>query len=1119
MEGTGTRERPPARVRILGGRNGTLFPYLLKAVSGLLGSDRGRAKQHTVIFVPEQYTLQAERDLISGLDLKGMLDLDVISPTKLATLIRETAGSRGFPPLDGAGRAMAIHLALKACAGELTYYQELGHLPGSVTRLDQTLTELRESGMTPENLEELARDTESGANQAKYRDLARIWRAYNEWTESRFDDPASAWSDACGRLEQSGLWKGARLFVYGFDTIRPNLEELLLKAAPLCAGVEVLLTMTGEDQPDQRIFRVQRESAGKLAAGLKAIGIECVISYMNEGRRDIPETLSFLEQHLFSEENRTWEGEPGEELSLFAAASPTAEALDAVATLTVWHRQGIPWKRMAVAMSGDSVASAMTAAMKRNDIPYFSGRKDESVRHGVCRLLNSALACVSGGYRTEELAQIAESGFGTLSRDEGNRLVRYAVANGIEYGKWKQPFTRGEDAEAAEALRQKLMGPLESLHGGLRAAREAGKSVEALVRFLEEEHIRDQLMERQQRLLDAALYADAIVERQVWDLLMNILDQLWILLKGRKVGLAEIAEIVSGALDRARLSSLPEDEEGVTLGEVGHVLPGETEALILTGVSDNVLEVAESGLLSDREREHMERKTDRRIGYDRNRMTMIRRADFYRTMTLPSRRLRVSFSLREEDGTARMPGEPVLEMKRIFPALREEGGVRAEGVPSHPWTEEMALAGLTARFRELREGTVEDLPEEWKNALRALWDHGEYGSILRAALAQGEEDRLESILPETALRLFQGEKISISRLECFSGCPYKHFGQYGLRPVEPGEWEFGAREVGDFFHAALDRYIRRATHEPDWPNISRERMEAILEGVLGELTADWQDSPLGEDAMGLWQGEEVLRRTRRAAAVLTGFAANSNFRVVGTEVPFGMEQGMPPVILTMADGSRVALQGKIDRLDEYRGPDGDCLMVMDLKSGNKHLVPAKMATGEQLQLMIYLKAAEQGRKGSYGAAAMYFPIQDQEVDAEDAETAEQARVKKNRLKGVALAEEDLLRALDRDVSPYSVDKVFNKDGSISKSADWALNRETLDRLKEAAVATATERCEEIRAGRIEAAPSVESADISSCTFCELQTVCQVKKNRERALDRGLTFQDVAEKNALRKDRN
>ena len=142
-----------------------------------------------------------------------------------------------------------------------------------------------------------------------------------------------------------------------------------------------------------------------------------------------------------------------------------------------------------------------------------------------------------------------------------------------------------------------------------------------------------------------------------------------------------------------------------------------------------------------------------------------------------------------------------------------------------------------------------------------------------------------------------------------------------------------------------------------------------------------------------------------------------------------------------------------------------------------------MASGEQLQLMIYLKAAEQAVPGARPAGAFFFPLEDREVnvDTDDPAEIEEERMKHARMRGLAAARVDVMRAMDRDLSPYSVDKAFNKDGSVSKGATWALDEEDLNRLADAAVGKAAELCDRIRDGEIDAAPSADG-QLTPCRF-------------------------------------
>ena len=1072
------------------------------------------AGRTAVLYVPEQYTLQAERDLLTALHLPGLLNLDVISPTKLKVLVRERAGATGLEPLDEAGRAMAMHKAIQECGEDLIFYRRLSNLYGTISRMDQTLSELREEGLTPDLLDGMASSFRGGAQRAKYQDLSRIWHCYDALLADRFDDPADAWRDMCVRLPQSGLWRGADLYVYGFDTVRPDLRELLIAAAPICHKIHVLLSMTDHASPAARIFAAQRNSAQRLIADMEEHGVVCTLEFLPTPLPAPGDALGFLARYLFTEEAQTFDGDPGPALTLYAAPDPVGESLTIASTILDWHRIGISWNRMAIALPRNaSDSSVLLSALRRNGIPFFLSRREQVSRHGVSRLLSAALLCVSRGYETESLLEIASCGFGVLSREEGAVLTSYVRLWGIERGQWQEPFTLGEKEQAhtAELLRRKLLAPVRNLHDRLRRASNASASTEALFLFLREEGIDAQLQERQDQLMQEERFSEAIVDRQLWDLLMSMLDRLHALLGGRRATLKETAALMIGALERATLSTLPEAEEGVSIGQIGHMLPGQIDALVLPGLNDGVMNAGGTSLLSDPERRMLEKSVGHTIGIDSVQMGRIIRSDFVRTMSQPAKRLFVSFQLRDESGTARLPGAPVTELRRLFPDLKEQGGLSAGDFPIYPNSPTLALEGVGPLLRMIRDGKLADLPAPWPDAFRSLYQDSETRKLLERMISPWlgitAGHRISS---PVAVRLFHGDRVSISRLECFAGCPRQHFLRYGLRPRLPRTFELTAGDIGDFFHLVLQEYINLAVCEPDWPGLPEERISALMDGILNRITETWEGGSLREEAAGLWQSGEYLRRARHAASILTRFAANADFQIVGTEMEFGSAEGMPPLILRLTDGTDIALQGKIDRLDLYRGPEGDYLRVLDLKSSEKSLDPARMDRGEQLQLMIYLSAAEKGMPGAKAGGALYFPIQDKEVRAPTPESAEDQRLKNVQLRGVVLAEPAVLRAMDRDISPYSLPKILNQDGSIGKSVKWALPSDLLRRLMDAALARAAELCELIRSGDVTASPSV-GEHTSPCTFCEFAAICPRKKEDERPLPKDFSFEDVGRK--------
>ena len=90
-----------AGIQILGMRTGRTLPHLIPLIAASRASGR-----RVLVLVPEQYTLQAEQELIDGLSVPGLLDTEAISPSRLQLRVREYAGSAPLPMLNERGRGM-----------------------------------------------------------------------------------------------------------------------------------------------------------------------------------------------------------------------------------------------------------------------------------------------------------------------------------------------------------------------------------------------------------------------------------------------------------------------------------------------------------------------------------------------------------------------------------------------------------------------------------------------------------------------------------------------------------------------------------------------------------------------------------------------------------------------------------------------------------------------------------------------------------------------------------------------------------------------------------------------------------------------------------------------------
>lgn len=1086
-------------VRILHGRAGQVWAPMLREIA----SQRARGLK-VMLLVPEQYTLQAERDLMEDLRLNGLYELDVVSPSRLRNLIREFGGSAGRTALNDQGRLMTMAWVLTRMEKDLLYYHHATGSPGLVQAMADQLMEMKQAGVKPEQLRQCREDLPEGTVRNKLHDLLAVWELYEETIGSRFMDEEDQNEDLLARLPVSGVLKNTCLWIYGFDALPRFLWQLTAQAAACAAEVTVTMTAGATDDPDREIFLAQHASMKRLEDYLTYAGVP----WMQDMWRETPGSatdatkrdpaIDWLEKRLFSGQGEPLTGETNA-VSLMMAPDPFTEAMAAAATLSDWHEAGIPWESMGVAMADEGLMTGpLETALRSAGIPCYLSRRTDARRHGFCRMLTASVRAVTQGWRQKDVLTVARSGFSPLEERDGMRLENYALENGIDRRKWLSPLTRGKDAADLEPLRAALIAPLQELAEALRQAVDASASVTALVAYLEKIGAREKLEQRETRLLAAGMMTEAAENRQVWRAVLELLEQLWALLGGNRALMKELPALLEAGLQTMTVGTLPPEAECVMAGAAGHLMTGRLQALLVVGLQDEGGESRDVGLLSEPERALILQRTGLQVGTPVSERASLHMTDLYRTLSLPERYLRISWSASGLSGEALRGSGLITEIRRLLPDMKTAGGTGRDSLQTRPLSPEVALDGLAVRAKEMREGVRYGLEDEWEEAFQCLWYSDGWGDRLKRMLDRlGNTVGDERISPENALPLLLRDGLTVSRLETFASCPYRYFIEYGLRPEERKPYAFEATDKGDFFHAVMERYAREAAKaDPRWPKIPAEQSAVVLDRVLDDLCATWENGPLTEDAYGRGIGGDAKRIVRTAAMMLTRQYANSNFRPCGSEVRFGGgPDELPALKLDLPDGESVILRGSIDRVDRCEGQDGDYYRVLDFKSSHNELKPVMMQNGVQLQVMMYLAAVTENIPDAIPAGGFYYAVQEPYV-AGSLERPEEARKefeKKMRLDGVVLAEPEVLDAMNTQDKELSIANVLKKDGTIRATAS-AVDREEMDALLRGSKESASDVACMMRDGHIEVYPA-KGKTYNPCARC-CRTLCRHHPDRD-----------------------
>ena len=1011
-------------VKISVSRAPALIPGMVDAI---------RKADEPLILVPESFTLEAEQALIRAVPRRGFIGTQVFSTTSLIREIRERAGFPDKAVISADGRHMLLSLLLLKNKDKLLFYRENVNQISMAQKLAEQIDDLTDGGFNYSSLVEASQKLKE-SSRYKCHDIALIWEEYRNVLESGYVDQYTEWETALKRLPESGLFQGMDLMIYGFDHINLNLTQLVATAYPLVNSITVgLISKTGCD--DDHIFEYASNSVDIFKRRMKRdfkIPVRIGIYRMKEGNAD--PGIRFLERNIFS---MTKEKEVPDltAVHIYYAANTTIECFHTAQALIRWHEEGVAWHDMAVAVCDETTLSAMLPlVLSSAGIPH-------SRRTGISMLLSeyaqfflATLRCLRTNYKQEEVMKLIKSRFTSLTEDEMMDMENYAREHGINRQKWQKPFKAADQKSLhLEEVRKKLMKPLSALRKTLNAKSCTGRrAAEALYHYMVRVGAYETLLRREKDLIDTGMLTTADRNRQVWSAVNDLLDQLATFAAKDHLSLEELCLMLESSISAKMIKSLPQVADSVIVSSPNMFFSPGVKAVAVVGLQDTspspstaLLTSQECDALvpSDEENE----SKSHGIGMTRREAAARAKQDIYQAVASATQHILFSCS-------AAQPNGKVLASSPLFRTVEEmvkkqhpeniRGGLMNDELT--PFTPQFAIERLAVMLRQARNSrdsflTGEDSTSSmWRDTLTFLWHDEHWHNKMDAVLdALHVKIAGPGIPADLAALLYGRNRLSVSAIETAGTCLYWAFLSYGLRLHQRRDFIFEADSEGTFSHEVLRQFFDEAMKLPGWPSLEDREISSLLDQILEKETKGWEEGPLGKNASGKFQGEEIIQNVRTSVHTMAkALRSVPHFKPIGMEIGFGRIASdsplhFPAVVLKLDDGSEIALSGKIDRVDTVQLEDGrKAVLVYDFKSSDKEVHTDALDAGLQIQLPIYLAAVRQGMPDHIIAGALYQPVREVLVDAEDGDVQkiEDGIERALRSKGIYLDDEWIQKA-------------------------------------------------------------------------------------------------------------
>ena len=1078
-----------------------------------------------LIIVPDQFTMQTQKDLVMRSDRGGILNIDVLSFGRLSHRILEEVGTKEMPVLDDTGKSLVLQKIAADLKEQLPAMGSLLHKQGYIHEVKSAISEFMQYGISTQDMDKLIASAEKrGALAMKLRDLKTLYRGFQDYIRDHFITTEETLDVLRRSLVKSKILPDSVVIFDGFTGFTPIQNRLIQELMRVCEETIVTVTIGEEEDPyqmdgEQKLFHLSKKTVAdlvKLAAEAEVTRGEDVFVKGGPNRFTEAPALCYLEQNLFRYQYEPYT-EKQCEIRMFEALSPREEVHQtALYIRKLIREEGLTYRDIAVVIGDlEGYASYVETEFGQLEIPCFLDRTRGIVLNPMIEYIKSALQLYIRDFSYDTVFHFLRSGMADISREEIDELENYVIRTGARgYRTYSRLFTRKteemqqgsgqEDTERAEEtmerlnrIRQQFADTVEILHMAPRA--KAGEYVDHLYDFLEQNQVQQKLLNYQQRFEQEGDLAKAREYAQIYRLVMDLLDQIYELLGEEEISLQEFADILEAGFGEITVGTIPQNVDRIVVGDMERTRLKQVKVLFFLGVNDGNIpkNASKGGIISDMDREFLIESGTEMAPSPRQQM-YIQRLYLYLNMTKPSERLYLSYAKVNSDGKGIRPSYLIDTVRKLFPQLAVEYPQNRSRLEQIEGRQEGARY-LAEELREYAGGTLrEEERQDFYLMYRAYEADPEGRDRLTAAAFRRYK---ESGLSRIVARALYGRQLenSVSRLETYAACACRHFLQYGLSLQEREEFGFEVSDMGNVYHAVLENFAGKLAESGRtwWDFDENFATQAIKEAVEG-YAATYGETVLYSSARNEYAITRMSRILTRTVLTLQQHLKQGSFQPDDYELSFRFAENLDSIHVDLSEEEKMHLQGRIDRIDVSEDAEHVYVKVIDYKSGNKKFDLAALYYGLQLQLVVYMNAAmelesrKHPDKEIVPAALLYYHIDDPTIETPVELTQEQINeeiLTKLRMNGVVNSDPAVVERLDRFLQDKSkvipVEK--KKDGSFS-ARSGILSREELQVVSAYVDTKIRQIGREILDGKIAANP-YEKGNEEACTYCAYKKVC------------------------------
>ncbi len=933
------------------------------------------AGKEVLVLVPEQFSFEEEKKLYSFLGPMLFNRIHTFSFTTLSRHILQLYGSAARTERYAGEQEKLLYLYQAVCrTRENGSLQILGRQADSsefIHSLLGLLTKIRKAGVTAQQLLDTAQLLPEQLAE-KTMDIGHILYEYDRiLTGHDAYDGLTDLTEAAAIANIQDFFAGKQIYLDEFDSFTGD-QYLMLDV--MIGYAEHVTAAIRTDELDVRLSPIF-EGGNQTRRQLRRIAskdhhVEIEETFCESYCRSQHEDLKAVSTQILRSTVKAsaYSGH----VQLAEALDPAGEAewISASICRMLSEDHTLHCQDIAIAVkSMEQYGMLLTRSLERYALPYFKSEAKPILHMDLVQHLLALLSLLEAeDFETDTVLQYLKTPFSGYDPVTVSMLEQYCFTWGVEQDSWLEPFWE-EGSESEERSKEFGGRKLEELRICFV------KEISALRKGCQNRDVRTVCTQLYHHLsgkyqqFSKTIQTWSTLRQQefvtLWNLLMEMLDTVVQCLGDEQLSFHALHKLFVMLCQNCNFSTPPQTLDAIQIVEAQSARLDSPRIVFVPGVIENDFpgEIHLGGVFSQRELELLDEK-----GISLSRMFFELYSDerliVNKILSAPTEQLCLSYPLCNAAGECVKPSLAIAQICRMFPDAPLL--TKAHGLPLrwYAWTYASAYYHFV---RNLHLDT-----QETASLYELLKQDPFYAAKVKRLVQETAEP--EHTVSPLLMQQFLGEKLTLSpsAIETFYQCPYQYFSQYCLHLYVPQKRELSSLNLGNFAHYCLEQLLRHYPAE-EFAVLGEEQLRHEIRELSARFSAQAFSDTVRRDSRFQLNYHMAGRGLLQLLLHMQKEMRNSEFVPVGFEVSISEQEGaLSP--LTLRNGA-ISCMGKIDRIDRCDTPSGSIYRVVDYKTGTKLFSPEKLASGLDMQMLIYLFALQEQEayNGASPGGVLYMP--------------------------------------------------------------------------------------------------------------------------------------------------